>query len=93
MIEGCNEKEADILARRFRDTVGLIIILFNSLSTVVLIRLSSALSETISIILNPLKSVLNVPEDRNALIQLLYLSFRDFLVNKDRYLDKHFWID
>ena len=93
MIEDCNEKEVDILARRFRDTVGSIIVLFDSLSTVVLAGLSLALSETISITLDPLKSVLNVPEDRNAPIQLLYPSFRDFLVNKDRCLDRYFWID
>ena len=92
-LKHCNEKEVDILARRFRDTVGSIIVLFNSLSTVVLARLSPALSETISITLDPLKSVLNVPEDRNTSIQLLYSSFRDFLINKDRCLDRHFWID
>ena len=40
VIEDCNEKEVDILARRFRDTVGSIIVLFDSLSTVVLARLS-----------------------------------------------------
>ena len=93
VIGDCNEKEEDILAQRFRDTVGSIIVLFDSLSTVILARLSPALSETISITLDPLKSVLNVPEDRNAPIQLLHPSFRDFLVNKDRCLDRHFWID
>ena len=93
VIGDCNEKEKDILAQRFRDTVGSIIVLFDSLSTVVLARLSSALSETISITLDPLKSVLNVPEDPNTPIQLLHPSFRDFLVNKDRCLDRHFWID
>ena len=93
VIGDCNEKERDILARRFRDTVGSIIVLFDSLSAVVLARLSPALSQTISTTLDPLKSVLNVPEDRNAPIQLLHPSFRDFLVNKERCFDRHFWID
>ena len=93
VIEDCNEKEGDILAQRFRDTVGTIIVLFDSLSTVVLARLSSALPETISITLDPIKSVLNVPEDPNAPIQLLHPSFRDFLVDKERCFDRHFWID
>ena len=93
VIEDCNEKEGDILARRFRDTVGSIIVLFDSLSAVVLARLSPALSETISTTLDPLKSVLNVPEDPNAPIQLLHPSFRDFLVDKERCFDRHFWID
>ena len=68
MIEDCNEKEGDILARLFRDTVGSIIILFDSLSAIVLIRLSVALLEIISIILDSLKSILNISEDRNILI-------------------------
>lgn len=93
VIGDCNEKEKDILAQRFRDTVGSIIVSFTSLSTVVLARLFPALSETISITLNPLKSVLNVPEDRNSPIQLLHPSFRDFLVDPERCLDKHFWIN
>ena len=73
--------------------MGSIIVLFNSLSTAVLAKLFLALFETISTILDPLKSVLNVPKDRNAPIHLLYPSFRDFLVNSDRCLDRHFWID
>ena len=73
--------------------MGLVIVLFDSLSTFVLARLSPALSETISITLDPLRSVLNVPEDRHAPIQLLHPSFRDFLVNKERCFDRHFWID
>lgn len=44
MIKDCNEKEGDILARRFRDTMKSIIVLFDSLSAVVLARLSPALS-------------------------------------------------
>ena len=93
VIGDCNKKEQDILTQRFRDTVGSIVVLFDSLSTAVLARLFPALSETISTTLDPLKSVLNVPEDRNAPIHLLHPSFRDFLVNNDRCLDRHFWVD
>ena len=90
VIGDCNKKEQDILTQRFRDTVGSMVVLFDSLSTAVLARLFSALSETISTTLDPLKSALNVPEDRKAPIHLLHPSFRDFLVNNDRYLDRHF---
>ena len=93
VIGDCNEKEEEILAQRFRDTVGSIIVLFASLSTVSLARLSPALSSTIGVTLDPLKSVLNVSEDRNSPIQLLHPSFRDFLVNQERCLDRHFWIN
>ena len=58
MVGGCGEKEEHILAQRFRDVVGSVIVLFDSLSTVVLAKLFPALSETISITLDPLESVL-----------------------------------
>ena len=93
MIGDCNEKEEEILAQRFRDTVGSIIVLFASFSTVSLARLSPALSSTIGVTLGPLKSVLNVPEDGNSPIKLLHPSFRDFLVNQERCLDRYFWIN
>lgn len=93
MIGDCNEKEVDILAQRFRDTVGSIIVLFSSLSTVTLGGLFLALSSTINITLSLLKSVLNVPENQTSPIQLLHPSFRDFLVNPERCLDRNFWID
>ena len=82
-----------MLSRRFRNVVGSIIILFDSLSTIVLKSLSPALSESINITLEPLKSLLNVPDDRTAPIRLLHPSFRDFLVNQKRCGVEHFWID
>ena len=94
MIGDCNEEEKGKLAQRFRGTVGLIVVLFNSLSAIVLAELSPpALSKTISTTLNPLKSVLNVPKDRYTPIQPLHPSFRDFLVDKKRCRDEDFWID
>lgn len=93
MLGDCNEKEKDMLAQRFRDTVGPIIVLFASLSTVTLALLFPALSDTISVTLGHLKSVLKVPEDQTSAVQLLHPSFRDFLVNQERCLDRHFWIN
>lgn len=93
VIEDCNEKKMNILIRRFRNIMKLIIVLFDSLFTIVLIRLSSILSKTINIILNFFKSMLNVSEDRNVLIQFFHSFFRDFFVNKKRCFNKHFWID
>lgn len=73
--------------------MGLIIILYDSLSTFALKSLSPALSGKIDITLEPLKSLLDVPDDQNISIQLLHPSFRDFLVNKERCSARHFWID
>ena len=93
VIGDCNQEAKDILTQRFRETVGPIMILFVSLSTATLAWLFPALSETISVTLSPLKSVLNVPEDQYSPIQLLHPSFRDFLVKLERCRDRHFWID
>lgn len=93
VIGDCNEREKEILAQRFRHTVGSIITLFASLSTFTLAKLFPALSDTISVTLDPLKSLLNVPEDRTSPIQLLHPSFRDFLINQERCFDTLFWID
>lgn len=89
----CNKKEKDSLSRQFRNTVGSIITLFDLLSTTVLKLLFPALSDTIDVTLEPLKSLLNVPEDKNTPIWLLHLSFREFLVNPERCRARDFWID
>lgn len=89
----CNRKEEDLLSQRFRDIVGSIIVLFDSLSTIALKSLSPALSDTIDITLDPLKSLLDVPDDRTAPIRLLHPSFRDFLVNQERCRARDIWIN
>lgn len=89
----CNEKERNLLSRRFRDTVGPIILLFDSPSTIVLKSLFPTLSETIDITLEPLKSLLDVPDDGKMPIQLLHPSFRDFLIDQERCRAEHFWVD
>ena len=93
VIGDCGEKERNILSQRFRDTVGPIVILFDSLSSVALTRLLPSLSEAINITLESLKSVVNVPEHQSLPIRLLHPSFRDFLLDRDRCIDSNFWID
>lgn len=89
----CDEREQQALGQRFRDVVGQIVILFDSLSVIDLARLFSNRLESISIAVEPLKSVLKIPEDDDLPIQLLHPSFRDFLLDKQRCQDGHFWID
>ena len=89
----CNEKEKDLLSRRFQNIVGSIIVLFDSLSVVSLMSLFPMLSETIEITLAPLKSLLDVPVNRDTPVRLLHPSFRDFLLNQERCQAKSFWID
>lgn len=89
----CNRKERNILSQRFQSIVGLIVTLFDSLSICALKSLCPALSDRIDITLEPLKSLLDIPDDQNKPIQLLHPSFRDFLANQQRCRARHFWID
>ncbi|MCJ1423272.1 hypothetical protein MMC29_001154 [Sticta canariensis] len=89
----CNEKEKDLLSRRFQNIVGSFIVLFDSLSVIVLTSLFPTLSETIEITLAPLKSLLDVPVNRDTPVRLLHPSFRDFLLNQGRCQARRFWID
>ena len=93
VIGECSGKEKSILSQRFRDTVGLIVVLFDSLSSVALTGLLPNLSEVIDITLESLKSIINVPEDHSSPIRLLHPSFRDFLLDRNRCSDGSFWID
>ena len=93
IIGECSGKEKSILSRHFRDTVGPIVILFDSLSSVALTELLPNPSEVIRITLESLKSIINVPEDQSSPIRLLHPSFRDFLLDRNRCSDGSFWID
>ncbi|OXV05605.1 hypothetical protein Egran_06627, partial [Elaphomyces granulatus] len=44
-------------------------------------------------ILNPLRSVLNIPNALDSLIQLYHLSFHDFLLSRERCMDKRLQIE
>lgn len=89
----CDERDQQTLGQRFRDVVGQIVILFDSLSVIDLAVLLPEISESISIAVEPLKSVLKIPEDHHLPIQLLHPSFREFLLDHQRCQDGHFWID
>lgn len=92
MFGGCNKHDRDLLSQRFQKVIGLIIILSDTLSTVALKSLFSALSEKIDVAVKPLKSLLDVPDDENTPVRILHPSFCDFLINKERFRAMYFWI-
>ncbi|KAL2793214.1 hypothetical protein BJX66DRAFT_232419 [Aspergillus keveii] len=82
----------------FRQVVGTIILLFSPLSSVALTKLiypdQTKVQDRLVKVqsrLSTLQSVVSVPEDSDAPIQLLHLSFREFLV--DQSASDEFWID
>jgi hypothetical protein len=92
-ITDCCDEERNDLVRRFKRIVGSIIILSEALSSIALEMLLHVRPREISTILNPLRSVLNVPDDDKSPVQYFHLSFHDFLLDKKRCTDPQLWVD
>ena len=73
--------------------LGTIVILFSPLSVVSLARLLYIRKEDIDGTVDDLHSILEVPKDQDHPIRLHHPSFRDFLLDKQRCRDQHFWVD
>ena len=92
-----SEEEQQRNNLRFRHIVGSIVILFSPLSIPELFKLlcnpqlqdQQQLENT----LDPLRAVLDVPENNDCSVQPLHLSFRDFLLNQNRCLDDRYWVN
>jgi hypothetical protein len=74
-----------------RHTLGSIVVLFSPLSTLSLSRLLHLPKEDVDSTFNNLYTILDIPEDPARQLRLHHPSFRDFLLNKDRYRD--FWVN
>ncbi|OCK79912.1 hypothetical protein K432DRAFT_426136 [Lepidopterella palustris CBS 459.81] len=78
----------------FKEIVGSIIVLIDAFSIKPLAELIDKRPTKVKQkILNPLRSVLAVPDDETSPVQLFHLSFRDFLHDKTRCFDPQFLID
>ena len=66
---------------------------FDTLSAVALSRLFDVRDRVISVTPRPLHSILRVPDSLNSSVSLLHPSFRDFLLDKQRCREQHFWVD
>ncbi|KAF2679968.1 hypothetical protein K458DRAFT_374045 [Lentithecium fluviatile CBS 122367] len=86
-----DEKEAWLQA--FRKLVGSIVVLESPLSIASLARLLQVPQKEIACRLDALHSVLSVSDNQDIPVRLLHLSFRDFLVDRQRQGKSQFWID
>jgi hypothetical protein len=78
---------------QFQQTIGPIVTLFSPLSSLALAGLLFKVIDEVRFILNGLQSVLNVPQLSTMPISLLHPSFRDFLLNRERCVNRGFFID
>jgi hypothetical protein len=93
MLGDYEERDKVKLVREFRQIVGSVVILFDSLSAAVLARLFGVPEGMIHARLLSLHALLEVPRERDSPVWLFHLSFRDFLLNKERCVDPQFWIN
>jgi hypothetical protein len=87
------EDEKETWLKAFREVVGSVVVLKSPLSAVSLARLLQVPQEEIQCRLDSLHSVLSVPDNKDAPVRLLHLSFREFLVNPRKQGKSMFWVD
>lgn len=81
------------LVEEFRTVVGSIVLLAEPLSTASLAELLNTSSSIIDRRLISLHSVLSVPASAECPVRMFHLSFRDFLIDRDKRNTNPFWID
>lgn len=88
-LKELEDDEITTFFKNFRDVVGSVILLFDSLSANALSKVCDIEIEDVCNILNSLRSVLDIPKSLNfesldCPIRLFHLSFREFLLDKKR---------
>jgi hypothetical protein len=76
-----------------RKTLGAIVLLNSPLPARSLARLLCIPVEDVQRTLYELHSILDIPQDPTRLVRLHHPSFRDFLLDRRRCSDHHFWVD
>jgi len=89
----CGDQEPEQLVRRFRQVVGSIVVMFNTMPAIDLAKLLQIPFRVVSGTLGSLRSVLHVPENESQPVRLFHLSFRDFLQDPQRCSKPRFQID
>lgn len=87
------DEEKEELLSMLRLTLGSVVVLRSPLSTYSLSRLLDLPKEDVDQTLEDLYAILDIPEDQTRPLRLHHPSFRDFLLNKDRFRDSSFWVD
>ncbi|OBT38470.1 hypothetical protein VE00_11134 [Pseudogymnoascus sp. WSF 3629] len=88
-----DEEDREEVLDPFKQTVGSIVILSDTLSKTALASLLGLQMDEVDEILKQLQAILDVPDALDLPVRLLHPSFRDFLLDKGRCNDLQFWID
>lgn len=87
------QEEEQHIIQTFRALIGPIVVLAEPLSRGSLAKLFHTPQRILDWQLSGLHSVLNIPQNESSPVQLLHLSFRDFLVNSANQKNNPFWVD
>ncbi|KAJ5885241.1 hypothetical protein N7495_009751 [Penicillium taxi] len=93
LLNGKTEERKKQLVQEFHQVVGVIVILESPLQVSSLSRLLGISERLIHLRLNPLYSILSVPDEENLPVRLFHLSFRDFLLNPETRKRTPFGVD
>ena len=88
-----NGIELNKIIKRFQYIVGSFILLSNILSAPIFSDLIYKYINEVNISFNPLHSLIYIPANPQDPLHTLYPFFRDFFLNKKKYLNSHFSID
>ena len=91
--QDCTEQEQEDLYNTLREILGSIVILSSPLSADALATLLHMPKQDVDQTLEDLHSILDIPEDQTRPLRLHHPSFRDFLLDKNRCSDLHFWVN
>lgn len=87
------EKEIQDIYTFLRQLLGTVVTLHSPLSVDSLSALLHITKGDIGHGLTDLHAILDIPQDAQRPLRLHHPSFRDFLLNRDRCSDPHFWVD
>ncbi|KAJ5938320.1 hypothetical protein N7466_001454 [Penicillium verhagenii] len=93
LLNGQIESRKEQLVQQFHQVVGTIVTLESPLSVTALSRLLNVRERLIQLRLDPLHSVLSVPDDKTLPVRLFHLSFRDFLLDPETREKTPFGVD
>ncbi len=88
-----DEEDREEILDLFKQTVGSTVIISDTLPTTALTRLLGLQIGEVNEILKQLQAILDVPDALDLPVRLLHPSFRDFLLDKGKCSDLHFWVD
>jgi hypothetical protein len=91
--QNCTEQEQENLYGTLKEILGSIVTLLSPLSAGPLATLLHMPRQDVDQTLEDLHSILDIPEHQACPLRLHYPSFRDFLLDRDRCSDLHFWVD